>query len=113
DLTHVDDAITKEDLVPHAFQKGERILFKTKSSLTEEFIENFVFLREDGAQHLIDCGVTLVGTDALGIERAQPAYTTHRPLMRNDIIIVEGLRLAHVDPGSYWLVIAPLKLTGI
>lgn len=113
DLTHVDDAITKEDLVPHAFQKGERILFKTKSSLTEEFIENFVFLREDGAQHLIDCGVTLVGTDALGIERAQPEYTTHRPLMRNDIIIVEGLRLAHVDPGSYWLVIAPLKLTGI
>lgn len=113
DLTHVDDAITKEDLLPFAIQKGERILLKTKSSLTEDFILDFVYLREDGAQHLIDCGVTLVGTDALGIERAQPEYTTHRPLMRNDIIIVEGLRLAHVEPGSYWMVIAPLKLTGI
>lgn len=113
DLTHVEDAITKDDLVPHGIQRGERILLKTKSSLTEEFLMDFVYLREDGAQYLIDCGVTLVGTDALGIERDQPEYTTHRPLMRNDIIIVEGLRLGHVEPGSYWLVIAPLKLTGI
>jgi arylformamidase len=113
DLTHVEDAITKDDLVPHGIQRGERILFKTKNSLTDEFLMDFVYLREDGAQYLIERGVTLVGTDALGIERAQPEYTTHRPLLRNRIVIVEGLRLAHVEPGSYWLVIAPLKLTGI
>jgi Predicted metal-dependent hydrolase len=113
DMTHVDDAITKDDLVPHGIQRGERILLKTKSSLTDEFLMDFVYLREDGAQYLIERGVTLVGTDALGIERAQPEYTTHRPLLRNRIVIVEGLRLAHVEPGSYWLVIAPLKLTGI
>jgi len=113
DLTHVDDAITKDDLVPHGIQRGERILFKTKNSLTDEFVWEFVYLREDGAQYLIERGVTLVGTDGLGIERAQPEYTTHRPLLRNGIVIVEGLRLGHVEPGSYWLVIAPLKLTGI
>jgi arylformamidase len=113
DLTHVEDAITKDDLVPHGIQRGERILFKTKNSLTDEFLWDFVYLREDGAQYLIERGVTLAGTDGLGIERAQPEYTTHRPLLRNNIVIVEGLRLAHVEPGSYWLVIAPLKLTGI
>lgn len=113
DLTHVNDAITKEDLLPHGIQRGERILLKTKSSLTDEFLMDFVYLREDGAQYLIERGVKLVGTDALGIERAQPEYTTHRPLLRNNIVIVEGLRLGHVEPGSYWLVIAPLKLTGI
>jgi len=113
DLTHVEDAITKDDLVPHGIQRGERILFKTKNSLTDEFLWDFVYLREDGAQYLIERGVILAGTDGLGIERAQPEYTTHRPLLKNGIVIVEGLRLAHVEPGSYWLVIAPLKLTGI
>ncbi|OUM94546.1 MAG: cyclase [Thermobacillus sp. ZCTH02-B1] len=113
DMTHVEDAITRDDLEPHGIQRGERILFKTKNSLTDEFLWDFVYLREDGAQYLIERGVTLVGTDGLGIERAQPEYTTHRPLLRNGIVIVEGLRLGHVEPGSYWLVIAPLKLTGI
>lgn len=113
DLTHLKGYITREDLVPFAIQRGERILFKTTSSLTEEFDLEFVFLREDGAQYLSEIGVGLVATDALGIERAQAEYPTHRTLMRNDIIIVEGLRLKEVEAGNYMLVIAPLKLTGI
>jgi arylformamidase len=113
DLTHLQGYITKEDLLPFAIQRGERILFKTTSSFTEEFDLEFVFLREDGAQYLAEIGVGLVATDALGIERAQAEYPTHRTLMRNDIIIVEGLRLKEVEAGNYMLVIAPLKLTGI
>jgi arylformamidase len=113
DLTHLKDFITKEDLVPFAIQRGERIVFKTTSSFSEEFLLDFVFLREDGAAYLAEIGVGLVATDALGIERAQSEYPTHRTLMRNDIIIVEGLRLKEVPAGNYMLVIAPLKLTGI
>jgi arylformamidase len=113
DLTHLKGHITKEDLVPFAIQPGERLLFKTTSSLSEEFDMEFVFLREDGAKYLADIGVGLVATDALGIERAQAEYPTHRTLMRNDVIIVEGLRLKDVPAGNYTLVIAPLKLTGI
>lgn len=113
DLTHLKGFITKEDLVPFAIQRGERILFKTSSSFSEDFNVEFVFLREDGAQYLAEIGVGLVATDALGIERAQPEYPTHRTLMRNGVIIVEGLRLKEVEAGNYMLVIAPLKLTGI
>jgi arylformamidase len=113
DLTHLKGFITKDDLVPYAIQPGERLLFKTSSSLTEAFDVEFVFLREDGAHYLADIGVGLVATDALGIERAQPEYPTHRTLMKNDVIIVEGLRLKEVEAGNYTLVIAPLKLTGI
>lgn len=113
DLTHLKGLITKEDLVPFAIQRGERILFKTSSSFSEDFNVEFVFLREDGAQYLAEIGVGLVATDALGIERAQPEYPTHRTLMRNGVIIVEGLRLKEVEAGNYMLVIAPLKLTGI
>ncbi|TVX98614.1 cyclase family protein [Cohnella terricola] len=113
DLTHAKDFITKDDLVPFAIQKGERVILKTSSSFSEDFLLDFVFLREDGAKYLADIGVGLVATDALGIERAQAEYPTHRTLMRNDVIIVEGLRLKDVPAGNYTLVIAPLKLTGI
>ncbi|GAB6987961.1 cyclase family protein [Paenibacillus pini] len=113
DLTHVKDGITREDLLPHNLQKGEWILFKTSNSFSDEFDFEFVYLLEDGAQYLIEAGVRGVGTDGLGIERAQPEYTTHRPLLKNNVVIVEGLRLKDINPGHYFLVIAPLKLTGI
>jgi len=113
DLTGAKDCITREHLEPFALQKGERILLKTRCSYSDEFDAEFPYVREDAARYLAECGVSLVGTDTLGIERAQPEYPTHRTLMRHDIIIVEGLRLKEVEPGPYWLVIAPLKLTGI
>jgi len=113
DLTGATDCITREHLEPFAPQKGERILLKTRCSFSDEFDMEFPYVREDAARYLVECGVSLVGIDAIGIERAQPEYPTHRTLMRHDIIIVEGLRLKEVEPGPYWLAIAPLKLTGI
>jgi Predicted metal-dependent hydrolase len=113
DFTDVNDSITREDLEKHGLQKGEFILVKTKNSFTDSFESDFVFLREDGARYLVEVGVRGIGTDGLGIERSQAEYPTHRTLFRNNVIIVEGLRLKEVPPGSYFMVIAPLKLTGI
>jgi len=113
DMTHVQGHIAKEDLLPCGIEPGERILFKTSSSSSESFDMSFPFLRADGAAYLAELGVALVGTDALGIERAQPDYPTHRALMRRGVVIVEGLRLMDVAPGCYTLIVAPLKLTGI
>ncbi|TVY05556.1 cyclase family protein [Paenibacillus cremeus] len=115
DLTHVTHEITREDLEPFAIQKGEWILFKTRNSLNEgpNFDVEFVFLRADGAAYLAELGIKGVGTDALGIERSQSEYPTHRTLMRNNVLILEGLRLKDVPSGSYFFVLAPLKLAGI
>lgn len=115
DLTHVKYEITRSDLEPFAIQKGEWILFKTRNSDNESpnFDVDFVFLRADGAQYLAEIGIKGVGTDALGIERSQPEYPTHRSLMRNNVLILEGLRLKDVPAGSYFFVLAPLKLEGI
>lgn len=113
DFTDVNDSITREDLEKHGLQKGEFILVKTKNSFTDSFESDFVFLRDDGARYLVEVGVRGIGTDGLGIERSQAEYPTHRTLFRNNVIIVEGLRLKEVPPGSYFMVIAPLKLTGI
>lgn len=113
DLTHVNGYIAKSDLEPLDIRQGERILLKTKSSFTDVFDPAFPYLHADGASYLAEIGVALVGTDSLGIERSQPEFPTHRTLMRHNVVIVEGLRLQHVEPGAYTLILAPLKVTGI
>ena len=94
-------------------QPGEWVLLKTRNSLSEEFLPDFVYLNEDGARYVKELGLRGVGTDGLGIERAQPDYATHKTLFESHILIVEGLRLKDVPAGTYFMVIAPLKLTGI
>ncbi|QGQ94631.1 cyclase family protein [Paenibacillus psychroresistens] len=113
DLSHVVDGITKADLEPFAIQAGEWLLFKTSNSASEEFNFEFIYLKEDGAHYLHDLKVKGIGTDGLGIERAQPNYGTHRTLLGAGIHVVEGLRLKDVPGGNYFMVIAPLKLAGI
>jgi len=113
DLTHVADSIGKAELAGLDIRPGERILLKTSSSLSDAFDPAFPYLRQDGAEFLAETGVRLVGIDALGIERDQPGYPAHRALMQRGVVILEGLRLKDVEPGSYTLICAPLKLKGI
>jgi arylformamidase len=113
DLMHINEEITRSDLEPFAIQHGEWILFKTRNSLSEIYEFDFVYLKEDGAKYLAELGVKGVGTDALGIERSQDLFPTHRTLMRNNVLILEGLRLDVVPAGTYFFILAPLKLKGI
>jgi arylformamidase len=66
---------------------------------------------EDAARYLVDCGVKLVGIDYLSIEKYgnMPA-NTHHVLLRNGVIIVEGLDLSDVEAGDYELLALPLKI---
>jgi arylformamidase len=113
DLSHLVDGITKADLEPFAIQAGEWLLFKTRNSASEEFDFEFIYLKEDAAHYLHGLKIKGVGTDGLGIERAQPNYATHRTLLGAGIHVVEGLRFKDVPAGNYFMVIAPLKLAGI
>lgn len=116
DLTQVADGITKDHLVPHDIQSGERILLKTRNSersATASFDFDFVYLAQSGAQHLTECGVTMVGIDALGIERAQSNHATHRILFEHDILVLEGLRLAAVTKKTATLYALPLRIVGV
>jgi arylformamidase len=113
DLTHVTDSIGREDLEKFALTKGEWVLFKTRNSLSEEFDFEFIYLNESGAAYAKEIGLAGIGTDGLGIERAQPNYATHRTLLGGGIQVVEGLRLKDVPEGTYLMVIAPLKMKGI
>ena len=113
DFTHIDDAITKDDLINKEFESGEFLLFKTKNSCDEEFNPNFIYLEKSGAEYLVEKGVIGAGIDSLGIERNQPQHETHRTLLGNKIMILEGLRLKHVEEGPYVLIAAPLNIPGV
>ncbi|MDP4180413.1 MAG: cyclase family protein [Bacillota bacterium] len=110
DLTNVGNKISQYDLKKKAITSGSFILFKTKNSFTETFDPEFVYLDESGARYLESAGIIGVGTDALGIERAQPGHETHKILLNKGIIIIEGLRLAHVEEGSYKMLALPIKI---
>ena len=113
DLTQVEDRIHKEDLQGFDIQSGEFLLFKTKNSWDTTFNNDFIFLAEDGAKYLNEIGINGTGTDALGIERSQPDHMTHKILLGNGIIILEGLRLAEVPGGTYQLIALPVKLANV
>ena len=114
DCTHIAEAVTAQDLTVHQkiISAHTRILLKTKNSFckpTDPFNSYFVYLEKTGAQFLVDCGVKTVGFDYLGIERNQPGHPTHKTILKHGIII-EGLRLAHVEPGIYNLFCLPLLI---
>ncbi len=97
-------------------KEGDIVLFKTTNSLlspTEKFNPTFVYLDLSGAEYLVEKKVKAVGTDYLGIERNQPGHLTHHELLTHNIGIIEGLRLAHIEPGRYILVCLPLPALGL
>ena len=116
DLMHIAEAIKAEDLQHVDIVAGDRLLFKTKNSLLAydaPFEPNFIYVADDAARYLADKKIAAVGIDYLGIERNQPAHETHITLMNAGIVIIEGLRLAPINPGSYMLYCLPLALQGL
>ena len=95
----------------------ERLLLKTRNSLLwregeREFKKDFVGVSADGAEWLVRFGVKLVGIDYLSIAPYKQSTATHQTLLRPGVIILEGLDLSAVPPGTYELFCLPLKLTG-
>lgn len=113
DLMQVADRITLQDVQAAQIKEGEFILFKTKNSLSPVFDPEFVFIAEEAARYLAECSIRGVGIDALGVERNQPGHPTHKALFGANIVVIEGLQLAEVPAGNYFLVAAPLKLQGL
>lgn len=118
DMTACTSCIARSDLEQHAavMTEGARILLKTRNSLRaphDPFDVSFIYLAADAAAYVRDKNVALIGIDYLGIERQQPGHPTHRTLLQQGIVIVEGLRLGAIEQGSYELICLPLLLPGL
>ncbi|MCA1030645.1 cyclase family protein [Bacillus timonensis] len=112
DLTNVSDSIKKVDFDRFSIEKDDFILLKTKNSFDSAFNFDFIYVAADAAAYLAEIGIRGVGIDSLGIERSQEGHPTHKTLFSNDVIIIEGLQLKDIDEGEYFMVAAPLKLSG-
>jgi arylformamidase len=110
DVTHVKGGISAGDLDGQGISAGDFVLLKSRNSFEDLLEGDFVYLDATGAQYLKEAGVIGVGSDSLGIERAQPAHETHKTLLTAGIVILEGLRLKDVAAGEYLLIAAPVKI---
>ena len=93
---------------------AKRVLFKTRNSsfwIDEHFRQDFTFITPDAARGLVAAHVRLVGIDYLSVEVFKSAnHDTHRVLLADDVVILEGLDLSGIGPGVYELFCLPLKL---
>jgi arylformamidase len=110
--------VTADVLEQAAIPAGtERVLLKTANSQLwargeNAFFTDFVGVSEDGAEWLVSHAIKLVGIDYLSVAPYHQSIPTHRALLGAGVIVVEGLDLSAITPGSYGLYCLPLKLVG-
>jgi arylformamidase len=99
-------------------EQTTRLLFKTRNSAlwqqpAHAFASDFVALTSDAAAWMVQRGIQLVGIDYLSVQLFQDTDSlTHRLLLEAGVVIVEGLNLYDIEPGSYQLICLPLMLMG-
>ena len=120
---HVVEVDDKESIKPNSLKnleimRSEALLFKTFNSMSGlsrsgSFSEKYVYMSETAAHLCIDLEVRLVGIDYFSIDRfSDDTAPVHLMLLRNDVLILEGIDLKSVPAGSYTLFCPPLKLMG-
>lgn len=95
----------------------DRLLLRTANSDRRSiydmpFRDDYVALTLSGAEWIATRGLLLVGIDYLSVQRFGDSGATHRILLEADVCILEGIDLATVAKGHYYLVCLPLALTG-
>jgi arylformamidase len=97
---------------------AERVLFKTRNSAfwnepSAGFRTDFTYITPEAALKLADADVKLVGIDYLSVEKfGSTDFSTHITLLKNEIVILEGLDLREVAAGDYEIFCLPLKYAG-
>ena len=78
-----------------------RVLFKGNVEITPS-----------AAFVLSDSDLLLVGVEPQSVAGAADTPAVHRQMLMGGVILLEGLNLSEVKPGSYFLFAAPIKIEG-
>jgi arylformamidase len=110
DLSNVENEIHKKDLEKYKIEKDDIILLKTKNSQKyDQFTTDFVHIKMDAAQHLLNSGVKTLGFDYLSVKKYGADDDVHS-LLINNLTLFEGLNLADVPEGEYIFAGLPLLI---
>ena len=106
--------VDRQALVESAMGDHRRVLLKTDNGpllLQSEFVADYVWLTEDGAEYLVERSAQLVGIDYLSIEKYQNVGApVHHALLAGGVLIVEGVNLLDVPTGPCKIYCLPLKI---
>ena len=105
--------LTPEHLAGVDVPEGGGVLFRTANSFLARDVpaEDYVTIRPDTAQLLIERGVSLVGIDYISPDRSDSHdLPVHTILLRADVLILEDIDLSAVEPGRYRLSCLPLRV---
>jgi arylformamidase len=106
--------IGPEELAQTNLSEDIRLLIKTHNSRlwgSPTFHADYVGITEAGARYLVERGVKVVGVDYLSVEQfKQPGAPAHHVLLGGGTIVIEGLNLRDVEPGTYELFCLPLRV---
>jgi arylformamidase len=112
-------SVGEAELRRHDLTGVTRLLIRTRNSAwlasgSTEFHPDFTHVAPDGAAYLVSIGVRLVGVDYLSVEQFRsPHHRTHKTLLENSVVIVEGMVLSEPPPGDYELCCLPMLLAGL
>jgi arylformamidase len=117
DARHLDRPIQPEDLDALQLPAGAtRVLLRTANSELWRrppvaFPDRYACLTPDAAAWVVERGIQLIGVDFLSVEqKGAEGHPVHHILLENGVVIVEGLNLGDVEPGTYTLACLPLKI---
>lgn len=111
--------ISAADFKATDLPKGiNKLLIKTPNSELwnnphHEFHRDFVALDPDGAQWIVDSGIDLVGIDYLSIQKYGDSPDVHHILLRNEVVVLEGVDLRKAKQGEYFLMCLPTNMRGV
>ena len=67
---------------------------------------------EEAAAVFVAAGISLIGVESQSVGPMDAPMAVHRILLSADVALLEGIRLADVEDGVYFLHAAPLLLGG-
>ncbi|MCX7921054.1 MAG: cyclase family protein [Clostridia bacterium] len=108
------EQIEADDLKKLDIKKGDIIILKTDNSylITKgRFNEKYTYIAHGAAEYLSRVGIKTLGFDYISVEKydSETAHT-HYTLLKENIVIIEGLVLEDVEPGEYEMIAMPLKI---
>jgi len=112
DLTHVENEVHREDLEGYPIKRGDIVLLKTRNSKRgyKEFRSDYVHVKLDAAEYLVEVGVKTLGCDYLSVKKFGGDNEVHHVLI-NNLTLFEGLNLAEVPEGEYIFIGLPLRIS--
>ncbi|MCB0704351.1 MAG: cyclase family protein [Saprospiraceae bacterium] len=95
-----------------------KLLLKTDNSekwtdLRHTFDKDYAAISQEAAQWVVDQGIELIGIDYHSIQRFSDPIDTHVTLLKNKVVILEGLNLKSIQSGPYRLWCLPVRILGV